>query len=70
MPFTMAILVAPIRIRVKDSLIETGSEMVTRHLQKLALPAEEFAKYWNDKQEGRYYWREGFMASLNLLLNP
>lgn len=49
---------------------ECGTEMVTRHLQKLALPAADFAKYWNDKQDGKYYWREAFVTSLNLLLNP
>ena len=44
-----------------------GVEMVTRHLQKLALPAHEFTRYWNDKREGKYMWREAFLVCANLL---
>ena len=56
--------------RRRSNSNECGTEMVTRHLQKLALPAEEFARYWNDWRDGKYYWREAFVVSLNLLLNP
>ena len=56
--------------RARANSNNCGTEMVTRHLQKLALPAEQFARYWNDKQDGKYYWREAFVMSLNLLLNP
>ncbi len=59
---------ATMRKRARSN--ECGTEMVTRHLQKLALPAEKFARYWNDKRDGKYYWREAFVMSLNLLLNP
>lgn len=41
--------------------------MVTGHLQKLALPAAEFLKYWNNKKEGKYMWREAFLVSMKLI---
>lgn len=44
-----------------------GMEMPTRHLQKLALPPDEFLKYWNDRIDGKYYWRMAFLRSLTLL---
>ena len=53
----------PIRKR-KDN--QNGVEMATTHLEKLQEKVPVFMRYWNDKQNGRYYWREAFMESMNL----
>lgn len=46
-----------------------GVEFATTHLEKLMGSKAQFKAYWNDKKYGRYYWREAFMASMNLFFN-
>lgn len=46
-----------------------GSEFVTAHLEKLACSKSKFTKLWNDKRNGKYYWREGFIESMRVMFN-
>lgn len=55
-------------VREPDTkLYPLGSEMATRHLQRLALPPEKFVRYWNAKKNGKYLWRECFIKCLEIL---
>ncbi len=44
-----------------------GSEVVTRHLEKLADP-DELARHWNHQSsDGSYHWREAFLKLIHIL---
>lgn len=54
----------PKRRARKDN--RNGTEFTTTHLEKLMYSKNRFMKYWNDKQDGKYYWREAFVTCMKL----
>ncbi len=52
----------------EDASNPAGLEIVTRHLEKLALDPVVLASHWNFKspKTGRFAWREAFLESLHI----